>query len=90
LQGIYWALTTMTTVGYGDEAPTTTTGKFAAAAVMLVGIGFIAVVTGALANAFISRAGGPEEATKNRLDNVIERLARLEALMQEQTRRDDR
>jgi hypothetical protein len=53
---------------------------------MLVGIGFIAIITGALANSFISRAGGPEGKTQDRLDDVIERLDRLEAIVQEQAR----
>jgi voltage-gated potassium channel len=35
--GLYWAITTMTTVGYGDLAPETTAGKIVAALVMLVG-----------------------------------------------------
>jgi len=45
-QGIYWAIVTMTTVGYGDIAPVTPLGKFMAAALMIVGYGVIAVPTG--------------------------------------------
>ena len=52
--GLYWAVTTMTTVGYGDLSPHTTAGKLVAVAVMLVGIGFVALLTGAVAEAFIS------------------------------------
>jgi hypothetical protein len=44
--GIYWAITTMTTVGYGDLSPETNTGKVIAVGVMVVGIGFIALLTG--------------------------------------------
>ena len=45
-QSIYWAIVTMTTVGYGDIAPQTALGKFLASAVMLLGYGIIAVPTG--------------------------------------------
>jgi len=45
-QGIYWAIVTMTTVGYGDIAPVTWTGKLLASVVMILGYGIIAVPTG--------------------------------------------
>ncbi|MEO7521790.1 MAG: ion transporter [Gemmatimonas sp.] len=45
-QSIYWAIVTMTTVGYGDVAPATTLGKVLASAVMIMGYGIIAVPTG--------------------------------------------
>lgn len=44
--GIYWAVVTLTTVGYGDISPQTTLGRFIASAVMLMGYGIIAVPTG--------------------------------------------
>ncbi len=53
--GIWWAVTTMTTVGYGDEYPLTTLGRLYALALMLVGIGFVAILTGAIAERFLSR-----------------------------------
>lgn len=52
--GAYWAITTMTTVGYGDLSPTTAEGKALAVVVMLVGIGFIAILTGAVAERFLA------------------------------------
>jgi voltage-gated potassium channel len=45
-QGIYWAIVTLTTVGYGDIAPVTVLGKFMASLVMIMGYGVIAVPTG--------------------------------------------
>lgn len=45
-QGMYWAIVTMTTVGYGDLAPQTVTGKLLASLIMVLGYGIIAVPTG--------------------------------------------
>ena len=45
-QSVYWAVVTMTTVGYGDIAPQTVIGKILASAVMILGYGIIAVPTG--------------------------------------------
>lgn len=45
-ESIYWAIVTITTVGYGDIAPATPTGKFIASIIMLIGYGIIAVPTG--------------------------------------------
>jgi voltage-gated potassium channel len=45
-QSIYWAIVTLTTVGYGDVAPETTLGKLLASALMVLGYGIIAVPTG--------------------------------------------
>ena len=44
--GIYWAITTMTTVGFGDIAPKTDLGKLLASVMMLMGWGTLAVPTG--------------------------------------------
>lgn len=44
--GVYWAVVTLTTVGYGDIAPQTAVGKTLATIVMLMGYGIIAVPTG--------------------------------------------
>ncbi len=45
-ESVYWAIVTLTTVGYGDIAPQTVLGKFIASAIMILGYGIIAVPTG--------------------------------------------
>ncbi len=45
-KSVYWAIVTLTTVGYGDIAPVTPLGQFIAAAIMIMGYGIIAVPTG--------------------------------------------
>ena len=45
-QSIYWAIVTLTTVGYGDIAPQTVPGRLLASLVMIMGYGIIAVPTG--------------------------------------------
>lgn len=52
--GVWWAVATMTTVGYGDLYPKTSVGRLIGIIVMLVGIGFIAVLTGAVAQRFLA------------------------------------
>ncbi len=55
---IYWAIVTLTTVGYGDLSPKTGLGKFLASMVMIMGYGIIAVPTG-IVTAELARAGKP-------------------------------
>ena len=52
--GIYWALQTMTTVGYGDVPPKTPLGRVIACILMVAGIGFFALITGAVAERFLA------------------------------------
>jgi voltage-gated potassium channel len=52
--GMWLAITTMSTVGYGDISPHTTAGKLVAVTLMLVGVGFVALLTGAVAERFLS------------------------------------
>ncbi len=53
-QSIYWAIVTMTTVGYGDIAPQTTLGKLIASVVMLLGYGVLAVPTGIVSSEIVA------------------------------------
>ena len=45
-QSVYWAIVTITTVGYGDISPVTPLGKLLASLIMLLGYGILAVPTG--------------------------------------------
>jgi voltage-gated potassium channel len=51
--GIWWAVTTVTTVGYGDLYPTTVQGRIIGIALMLVGISFLSLLTAAIASRFV-------------------------------------
>jgi len=57
---MWWAITTMTTVGYGDRFPVTPTGRFAAAGLMLAGIALLGVVTATLASWLVERVSEEE------------------------------
>jgi len=89
-QGIYWAITTATTVGYGSPAVTTTTGEVVAVMLMIVSTGFAAVLTGAIAERFVAgtvarrereEASEVEDEERDILEQIADlqsRLSRLE------------
>ena len=58
---IYWAIVTMTTVGYGDITPVTPLGRLFAGIVMLLGYTIIAVPTGIVSSEMVKQAQNPEE-----------------------------
>ncbi len=79
--GVWWAFTTVTTVGYGDVTPKTDGGRAIAIVIMLVGIGFVAVLTAAAAERFMrARRDEANElaAVHERLDEIVARLERME------------
>jgi len=60
-RSVYWAIVTVTTVGYGDIAPTTTLGQFLSATLMILGYGILAVPTG-IVSAELAQTPPPEPA----------------------------
>ncbi|HEY7629373.1 MAG TPA: potassium channel family protein [Thermoleophilaceae bacterium] len=64
--GVWWAMSTVTTVGYGDEYPTTTPGRLIAVVLMLVGIGFVAILTAAAADRFLTPASACSRTPRRR------------------------
>src|SRR6476469_6005411 len=54
--GMWWALQTVTTVGYGDVTPENASGRIIAAFVMLEGIAFLTIVIAAITSTFVRRA----------------------------------
>ena len=83
--GLWWAVQTTTTVGYGDNVPTTVVGRLLAALVMLFGIGFITVITAAITSTFVTRSrleqerSDAETPTAEQFRQLDSRLERIEA-----------
>lgn len=73
--GLWWALVTITTVGYGDITPLTNLGRIIASSLMIMGIGFIATITAAVSSYFIS-SFSDKEVTMNELGDKLDRLER--------------
>lgn len=76
-KGVWWATATVTTVGYGDVVPTTVVGRLIGIALMLVGIGFLAVLTATIASAFVKSDRQDESGA------ILEALQRFEAELAE-------
>ena len=76
--GLWWAAETVTTVAYGDIYPTTALGRIVATVVMTAGIGFVALLTGALAQRFLY--GGSASATPKPDPDEAEMMRKLDQL----------
>lgn len=75
---LWWAISTVTTVGYGDAFPVTPAGRGIAALLMISGIALFGVLTANIAAFFVENA--EDEATVSaRLDELLVRMAQLEA-----------
>lgn len=61
---LWWAITTMTTVGYGDTYPVTFTGRVIAAGLMVCGVALLGVVTASFASWFVRRVAEDEAAVQ--------------------------
>jgi voltage-gated potassium channel len=89
-RGLWWAMQTVTTVGYGDVTPEKTSGRIVAALVMLWGIAFVSILVAAITSSFVARAtrerdksAAREHETEHdqeqaRFDELVARLDRLE------------
>lgn len=64
-RGVYWAIVTLTTVGYGDISPETPPGQFVSSLIMIMGYGVIAVPTG-IVSAELSRIPDSDEVSGQR------------------------
>jgi voltage-gated potassium channel Kch len=86
--GLWWAVQTVTTVGYGDVAPTDVFGRLVGAFVMLEGTAFIAIVTAVITSSFITRAQSEQDAARKK-DELSDREL-LEKRFDELERKIDR
>lgn len=99
--GIWWALTTMTTVGYGDQVPETTSGRVVAAMIMIMGVAVLGAVAAVVALIFASAVARREERIleaegrtleariEARLDTLDACLARIETQLDRHTLGED-
>jgi voltage-gated potassium channel len=71
---IWWSFVTMSTVGYGDFAPVTFTGRAVAVGLMVVGIGLLAGLAGMFASGLISRITGNRQNEVDELHSVLKRI----------------
>jgi voltage-gated potassium channel len=69
-QSFWWAVATLTTIGYGDIYPVTALGKFLSAIIAILGIGLVALPTGIISSGFI------ETVKENRKPNVCPHCGR--------------
>ena len=91
--GMWWALQTVTTVGYGDVTPKERSGRIIATFVMLQGIAFLAITTAVITSTFVARANkerdlahdaDEDDADKRmeaQLKSIDQRLDRLETML---------
>jgi len=80
--GMWWAIQTVTTVGYGDVVPGSTAGKVIATFLMLGGLSLFAVVTGAITSAFVAqrqKVAGDRDPVVRKLDELTTKLDALQS-----------
>jgi voltage-gated potassium channel len=77
---LWWAVTTITTVGYGDRFPMSPAGRGVAVVLMVSGIALFGVITASIAAYFVEQKA--EQDLAGRLDRVLERLDMIEAKLQ--------
>ena len=72
---VWFATQTVTTVGYGDNPPTTGLGRFFASILMLVGFAFLSTITGIIASALVART---THGVPGQIEGLEQRVAELE------------
>jgi voltage-gated potassium channel len=77
--GLWWAVSTVTTVGYGDVVPTTTGGRFVATGLMIVGYASLSLLTGIVASLLVSRQTAAQ--AHETIIEVEKRLTDIEQLL---------
>ena len=76
---LWWAIVTVTTVGYGDVVPTSTAGRLVGALLMLAGVSAIPIATSLVVSVFISRLQAQQHAQDaDERQELIDRLERIE------------
>lgn len=83
--GLWWALVTATTVGYGDISPVTPQGRAVATVLMLVGIGTLGMITGSIATYFLGH--NRAELTNRQVEWLRDQLAEWDELGPDERRR---
>jgi len=86
--GMWWAIQTVTTVGYGDVTPKHASGRLVGVTVMLEGIAFLAIITAVITSSFVARAEREHALAEDVEDAALE--ARLNARFDALTMRFDR
>jgi voltage-gated potassium channel Kch len=87
-RGLWWAMQTVTTVGYGDVTPKNVSGRIIATVMMLWGIAFLTILIAAITSTFVARAAkeqaekaGHEDEHMAQLADLSSRLDRVEQLL---------
>jgi voltage-gated potassium channel len=86
-QALWWAVSTVSTVGYGDYVPVSTAGRFIGSVLMLTGLGLIPIITSVVVSILVSQRTSEARAQElsdierilERLDKLDQRLAGLES-----------